>query len=110
MDVFRKALLVPLAAATFACSGPLNPAPVDADAGATLETVPPAVYVAKVKNVLVGLAPTDDELRAVAADASTLGTVVDGWMKLPRYEEKMMRFFELAFQQTRVGPDDFLDQ
>jgi hypothetical protein len=113
MVVLRNALAL---AASFAAvgagcsSGGAAPAPIDADAGAPVETVPPAVYVAKVKNLLTGLAPTDDELRAVAADPAALGGLVDGWMKLPEYEAKMVRFFELAFQQTRVGPNDFLDQ
>ena len=45
---------------------------------------PPSVYVAKVKNVLVGLPPTDDEIKAVAADATQLTTLIDGWMGLPQ--------------------------
>ena len=107
--MLRKALavLVPLTVASGACSGPPELAPIGADAGATVETVPPAVYVAKVKNVLAGLAPTDDELRAVAADPAALGTLVDGWMKLPQYEEKMMRFFELAYVEFDNYPNHF---
>ncbi|MDB4979500.1 MAG: hypothetical protein JWM82_252, partial [Myxococcales bacterium] len=70
----------------------------------------PATYVAKVKNVLVGLPPTDDEVKAVAADPSQLETLVAGWMKLPGYQTKMKRFFELAFQQTQVNAVDFSDQ
>ena len=31
-------------------------------------------------------------------------------MKLPQYEQKMLRFFELAFQQTQVTSADFADQ
>ena len=81
-----------------------------ADAGAPFQGDLPGVYVAKVKNILVGLAPTDDEVRAVAGDPSQLGGLVDGWMKLPQYKEKMMRFFELAFQQTQVSATDFADQ
>jgi hypothetical protein len=85
--------------------------PLDA-ASSTLptESSPPAVYVAKVKNVLVGLPPTDDEVKAVEADPSKLGDLIDGWMKLPEYEAKMLRFFQLAFQQTQVDISDFADQ
>jgi hypothetical protein len=68
------------------------------------------VYVAKVKDILVGLAPTQDEVAAVEQDPSQLGALVDGWMKLPEYDEKMLRFFELAFQQTQFTADDFHDQ
>ena len=71
---------------------------------------PPTVYVAKVKNVLVGLPPTDAEIQAVEADPTQLGTLIDGWMALPQYQTKMLRFFELAFQQTQVSMVDFQDQ
>jgi hypothetical protein len=70
----------------------------------------PSVYVAKVKNVLVGLAPTDDEIKAVEADPTQLKGLIDGWMALPQYSQKMMTFFELAFQQTQVSIIDFADQ
>jgi len=120
-------------ASSFACSGkaPANPpaglqaAKTPGDAGAiaegsdasadavpspAFEATPAAVYVAKVKNILVGLAPTDAEVQAVQADPTQLGTLVDGWMQLPQYSQKMMRFFELAFQQTQVTAVDFADQ
>ena len=70
---------------------------------------PPAVYVAKVKNVLVGLPPTDAEIAAVTAQPSQLGALVDGWMLLPQYQTKMRRFFQLSFQQTQVAAPDFSD-
>src|ERR1700753_1481969 len=38
-----------------------------ADASVPFEAVSPAVYVAKVKNILVGLPPTDDEGKAATA-------------------------------------------
>ena len=81
-----------------------------ADGGLAFQADPPTVYVAKVKNVLVGLPPTDAEIQAVQADPTQLGTLIDGWMALPQYQEKMMRFFELAFQQTQVAYTDFSDQ
>src|SRR5262245_49648180 len=71
---------------------------------------PPAVYVAKVKNILVGMPPTDDEIAAVTADPNALGGLIDGWMQLPQYQQKMMVFFELAFQQTQIALPDFVDQ
>jgi Protein of unknown function (DUF1585) len=107
-----------------ACSGggkatSVTPTP-DADVGADATTeAPPAIpfvavspftYVAKVKNILVGLPPTDDEVTQVAAKPADLKTLIQAWMKLPAYEEKMQRFFELAFQQTQVSAIDFADQ
>ena len=78
-----------------------------ADGGTTampvlpFEPVAPAVYVAKVKNVLLGLPPTDDEVAQVTADPAALKDLIWGWMKRPEYTQKMQRFFELAFQQTQ---------
>ena len=71
---------------------------------------PPATYVAKVKNILVGLAPTDAEVQQVQADSTQLKALIQGWMQLPEYQQKMKRFFELAFQQTQVTAVDFADQ
>jgi hypothetical protein len=70
----------------------------------------PSVYVAKVKDVLVGLPPTDAEVQAVTADGSQLATLIDQWMALPQYTQKMQVFFELAFQQTQVSITDFSAQ
>jgi hypothetical protein len=72
--------------------------------------VPPAIYVAKIKNILVGLPPTDDEVKQVQADPSKLKALIEGWSQLPSYAEKMKRFFELSFQQTQVSAVDFADQ
>src|ERR1700691_1074761 len=69
----------------------------------------PAVYVAKVKNLLVGLPPSDAEIAAVVADPTALGGLVDGWMATPQYQQKMMVFFELAFQQTQISIADFIN-
>jgi len=74
------------------------------------EAVAPASYLAKIKNVLVGLPPTDDELRAINADPSALRGLIAGYQQLPQYQSKMQRFFELAFQQTQISIADFADQ
>ncbi len=87
-----------------------GPTPVDAGAVEPLQADPPAVYVAKVKNILTGLPATDDEVAAVSADPSQLRPLIEGWMALPQYPQKMMRFFELAFQQTQISTADFADQ
>lgn len=79
------------------------------DDDGTFVADPPSVYVAKVKNILVGLPPTDDEIAAVTKDPGALGGLIDGWMKLPEYQDKMLVFFELAFQQTQISATDFVD-
>ncbi len=68
----------------------------------------PAVYVAKVKNILVGQPPTDAELQAVNSDPTQLRSLIQTWMKDPAYQTKMMRFFELAFQQTQIATKDVM--
>ena len=79
------------------------------DGGTTVPFTPdpPQAYVAKVKNVLVGLAPTDSEVQAVVQTPSALGGLVDQWMALPQYQQKMQVFFQLMFQQMQVGVSDF---
>ncbi len=109
----RFALIATLVLGALACSSksPALAQPSAGDAGPPpFQGEPPGVYVAKVKNVLVGLAPTDDEIQSVEADPTRLGALVDGWLQLPQYDQKMTRFFELAFQQTQVSYVDFADQ
>ena len=92
-----------LSAIGLGCTGPTydTTPPFDAD--------PPTVYVAKVKNILVGLPPTDAEIAAVEANPSALTGLVSGWMQLPQYQQKMQVFFELAFQQTQINVDDYVN-
>ncbi|HSZ81471.1 MAG TPA: hypothetical protein VLA14_04270 [Polyangia bacterium] len=80
------------------------------DAGVPFTAALPASYVAKVKNILVGLPPTDAEVTSIAADPTKMKALVQSWMALPGYQTKMKRFFELAFQQTQVSAVDFADQ
>lgn len=82
----------------------------DAVAAVPFQADPPAVYVAKIKNILVGLAPTADEVQQVQAEPAQLKMLIRAWMQLPEYQDKMKRFFELAFQQTQVSAVDFADQ
>ncbi len=79
------------------------------DAGQVFEAASVRAAVAKVKTLLVGLPPTDAEVQAVAADQRNLAGLIDGWMHLPQYEEKMRVFFSLAFQQTQISPANFVD-
>jgi hypothetical protein len=114
----RSAAIAAAAAAmAAACGTSSHPPPgqmANAPPGDAMTTpfqaVPPAVYVAKVKNLLVGLAPTDAEIQTVAADPAQLGPLIDGWMTSPEYTAKMRTFFELAFQQTQISLNDFSDQ
>ena len=75
-----------------------------------------ASSVRKVKNLLTGLTPTDDEIAAVTANgAAGLQTLIDTWTTdtatLAQYREKMLFFFRNSFQQTGFNPaEDFKPQ
>jgi hypothetical protein len=116
-----------LSAAACFSGGPATPPPgVTGDDGGMaplpFQADPPSVYVAKVKNILVGLPPTAAEVQTVESDPTKLGDLIDQWMTSTSscapssdscaflYTTKMMRFFELAFQQTQVTSTDFADQ
>ena len=74
------------------------------------EPVSVRVYLTKVKNLLLGQAPTDDEVAAVTKDATALRGLVDAWFVKPEAQAKFFNFYQKAFQQTQVISDDFLDQ
>ena len=103
-----SSLIAAAIASAAACNGGTPAAPSMGaavgvgDAAPSFSAVPAYVYVAKVKNILVGLPPTDAEIAAVTADPTQLKTLIDQWMLLPEYTAKMQVFFELAFQQTQV--------
>src|SRR5262245_58828517 len=66
------------------------------------EALPPQAYVAKVKNLLSGLQPTDGEVSAVRKDPEALRGLIMQWTALPEYRAKMLDFFRNAFQQNHV--------
>jgi hypothetical protein len=83
------------------------PAPIANDSGAqatyTFQPVGPAVYVPKIKNLMLGLPATDDEIAQVTKDPSTFRTLVTGWIEQPQFQQKMIGFFRNAFQQNNVS-------
>lgn len=83
------------------------------DAGIPFQAAQPAVYVAKVKNVLTGLPPTQAEIDQVAANPAALASLIDTWTTSPNtvasYRAKLLVFFELAFQQTQITTTDFTE-
>ncbi len=82
---------------------------------------PPSVYVAKVKNILTGLPPTDGEVQQVANASNpqaALQALIQTWQQQPGdpsntfgvtlnpYQLKLLRFFQLAFQQVQITNKD----
>ena len=82
----------------------------DAGPAIPFEPVPATLYVAKVKNLMLGLPATDDELAGVTADPTALRGLVDAWFVRPEAQAKLSTFFAKAFQQTQISQNDFLDQ
>jgi hypothetical protein len=82
------------------------------DAGPVVpfEPVPARAYVAKVKNLMLGLPATEEEISAVAADPTALKAMVDAWFVRPEAQAKLGTFFQKAFQQTQITQNDFFDQ
>jgi hypothetical protein len=72
------------------------------------------VYVRKVKNLMTGLAPTDDEVSAVSTakdPRAALQGLIDGWSATPEFEHKLLVLFGNMFQQTGFTPtEDFKPQ
>ncbi len=89
-----------------------TPGDMDPDAAAAIpfEAVPARVYVAKVKNLMLGLPATEDEISAVDADPTALRDMVDAWFVRPEAQAKLGTFFQKAFQQTQITQNDFFDQ
>jgi hypothetical protein len=99
------------------CKGKLDVGPSGGndgglDGGSTIpfEPVAARIYVAKVKNLMLGLPPKEEEIAAVEADPTALRGLVDAWFVKPEAQAKLGTFFNKAFQQTQIGPADFFDQ
>ncbi len=80
------------------------------------EAVAALSSVRKVKNLLTGLAPSDEEVALVTTmGAAGLQQLIAKWMSEPStqplFREKMITFFRNAFQQTGFQPtEDFKHQ
>ncbi|HEY1960297.1 MAG TPA: hypothetical protein VGH28_32025 [Polyangiaceae bacterium] len=115
MRHFLLHLLTPLALASacFIGGNATPPPPGPGDGGPAplpFQADSAAVYVAKVKDILTGLPPLQSEIDQVANASdprSALIGLIDGWMATPEYGAKMLRFFQLALQQTQITKTDF---
>ena len=71
-------------------------------------TTPLSTYSAlrKIKSVLTGLAPIDAEV-AAATDSTALKGLIDTWMGTPQFQDKMILFFQDAYQQSSLAVLDY---
>ena len=90
-------------------AGLLDDSP-DAAVEVPFEPVQARVYVAKVKNLMLGLPATEEEIAAVEQDPTALKDMVDAWFVKPEAQAKLGTFFSKAFQQTQITQNDFFDQ
>lgn len=75
------------------------------------EAVPVDSYVRKVKTLLTGGAPTDEEVHRVEADPEALAALVEAWVQTPAFEAKLLGFLQTALHQDLVGDlEDQLDR
>ncbi len=64
------------------------------------DIIPPHVYIRRAKNMLTGLAPTQDELTRLEADPeAVMPELVAEWSETPEFDAKMAEFFTHALQQ-----------
>ena len=69
------------------------------------EPIPVASAVRKVKTLLMGDAPTAEEIDAVTNDHGAMRTLAEAWIDSERGQDKLMSFFKLALQQE-MGDED----
>jgi hypothetical protein len=86
------------------------------DGGSLFVPASASSYVDEVKNLLTGLPATDAEVGAVTdGGMPALQALITGWIASgptqAGYQQKMIAFFETAFQQNQVTPGgEFFDQ
>jgi len=71
---------------------------------------PPEAYVAKIKDLMTGEAPSTAEIQAVKDDPRALAGFVDGWRKGASYRGKLQTWLASAFQQNQIQDTDLNDQ
>lgn len=70
--------------------------------------MPRVSALAKIKDFVVGLPPTDAERQAYLDDPSSMSGLVDAWMATPEYESRTLELFHQLFQQD-VSTDNLAE-
>lgn len=74
------------------------------------EPLEAAVGAAKVKKVMTGVPLSEEERALIASDQSQLPDLIERWMELPEWRQRLLFFFQQAFQQTQTDIDSYIDQ
>ncbi len=74
------------------------------------ELVPAHVYVRRVKTLLTGEAPTDEEVSAVMADEGALAGLIEGWVDSDNFRTKLHEYFRVTLQQAPLGRLEYVSQ
>lgn len=93
-----------------ACKGKLDvslPGPITEG---QIDPVTVSASLGKVKSLLTGIPPTDQEIAAVQKDRAALRGLVQKWVATNEHNAKLLRFFQNAFQQSQAAVADFNDQ
>jgi len=93
-----------------AAGGTTNTTPAPDVTGQTKGVQPPSAYVAKIKRLLNGGAPTSEELAMVTANPASLKPLIDTWMTHPTFKAKMLTLFAEALQQGGNTLNTLTDQ
>ncbi len=72
------------------------------------DPLPLRIGAAKAKDLLTGLALTDDELGKLA-DPTAFAALADAWMGTPQFDQVMLQFFADVFQQRPFSYQDMKD-
>src|SRR5205814_7680582 len=88
----------------------MNPTNPGAPPPVPFEPIEARAYAGKVMDLLTGQPLAGDELAALTANPKALRGLIDKWMAMPGFRDKMMTFFARAFQQTQLDPTDLEDQ
>lgn len=92
------------ATAGASAGGPVIEQPPPFNPPLPFEALDVSAGAAKVKKVMTGAPLTEEERASVVADPDALPALVDRWMELPQWRERLLFFFQQVFQQTQLRP------
>lgn len=74
------------------------------------ERVAAHVYVRRVKMILTGEAPTEDEVTRVTDDPAVMRELVAGWVETEAFRDKLRKYLQETLQLSQGGPREYVSQ